>query len=101
MAKINYHGGCQECDSQEIYGKRRCNGCQYRVPNWGLPNLSTAEEHAILPDPMTLEELIEKIPQMPRVQYDTQRQMRELSAIADKFGLDDASDYLQHALDRN
>jgi hypothetical protein len=35
-----FHGGCVTCESQEIYGKSRCSGCQYFESNWSLPDLS-------------------------------------------------------------
>lgn len=46
VEKVIFHGGCLDCNSQEIYGKHRCTGCQYFEANWQLPNLSTghAEE---------------------------------------------------------
>lgn len=42
--RVIYHGGCVTCDSQEIFGKRRCVGCQYHKANWALPNLSTDQD---------------------------------------------------------
>lgn len=42
--KVIFHGGCVNCNSQEMYGKKRCVGCKYFECNWDLPNLSTFEE---------------------------------------------------------
>lgn len=39
--QVIFHGGCLGCDSQHLYGKKRCVGCQYFECNWDLPNLST------------------------------------------------------------
>ena len=38
---VSFHGGCLGCKSQELYGKKRCTGCQYFEANWNLPDLST------------------------------------------------------------
>jgi len=37
---IRYHGGCAGCQSQKFYGLKRCEGCEYRKPDWSLPDLS-------------------------------------------------------------
>lgn len=61
---------------------------------WARPDnlgLDDEEQEGIL----TIEELIRRIPQMPQVQYDSERQLRELRALANKFGLYDAADLLR------
>lgn len=30
------------CDSQVIFGKKRCLGCQYFDSDWSLPDLNTS-----------------------------------------------------------
>lgn len=46
MAKYIFHGGCVNCQSQEIYGEERCAGCQYLDANWELPDLSISKYEA-------------------------------------------------------
>lgn len=41
-------------------------------------------------------ETIEFLPQLPQVQYDLQRQLRELRVAANKLGLYDAADFLKN-----
>lgn len=43
---------------------------------------------------LKLLETIENTPQLPQVQYDLQRQLRELRVMANKLGLYDAADFL-------
>ena len=43
----------------------------------------------------TVLEAIKDIPQQPQVQYDLNRQLRELRIAANKLGLYDAADYLR------
>lgn len=43
IGKIIFHGGCVTCQSQEIFGKARCVGCQYFEADWRLPNLNTQD----------------------------------------------------------
>jgi len=44
---------------------------------------------------LTLLETIESTKQLPQVQYDLQRQLRELRAMANKLGLYDAADFIK------
>jgi hypothetical protein len=44
---------------------------------------------------LKLLETIENTPQHPQVQYDLQRQLRELRVMANKLGLYDAADFLR------
>ena len=44
---------------------------------------------------LRLLETIENTPQHPQVQYDLQRQLRELRVMANKLGLYDAADFLR------
>jgi len=37
--EVQYHGGCYGCTSQKEHGLEYCEGCQYKEPNWDLPNL--------------------------------------------------------------
>lgn len=41
--KTTYHGGCMDCTKREVYGDRYCDGCQYKIPNWELPDLSGSD----------------------------------------------------------
>ena len=43
----------------------------------------------------TVLDVIKEIPQQGQVQYDLQRQLRELRVAANKLGLYDAADYLR------
>lgn len=43
----------------------------------------------------TVLDVIKKIPQQGQVQYDLQRQLRELRVAANKLGLYDAADFLR------
>lgn len=38
--RIVYHGGCLDCVSQFELPLEICDGCQYKEPNWNLPDLS-------------------------------------------------------------
>ncbi len=44
---------------------------------------------------LTLLETIENIKQLPQVQYDLQRQLKELRVMANKLGLYDAADFIK------
>ena len=44
---------------------------------------------------LTLLETIENTKQLPQVQYDLQRQLRELRVMANKLGLYDAADFIK------
>jgi predicted ATP-dependent serine protease len=44
---------------------------------------------------LTLLEAIENTKQLPQVQYDLQRQLRELRVMANKLGLYDAADFIK------
>lgn len=44
---------------------------------------------------LRLLETIENTPQHPQVQYDLQRQLRELRVMANKLGLYDAADFIR------
>jgi hypothetical protein len=37
---VVFHGGCLYCTSQELFGIKRCYGCQYFKAEWMLPDLS-------------------------------------------------------------
>ena len=44
---------------------------------------------------LTLLETIENTKQLPQVQYDLQRQLRELRVMSNKLGLYDAADFIK------
>lgn len=44
-------------------------------------------------------EVIKQIPQQPQVQYDLDRQLRELAIAADKLGLYDANNFIRKFID--
>lgn len=61
-----------------------------------IPESKTELYDYILNDQRSLtDETIENTPQLPQVQYDLQRQLRELRVMANKLGLYDAADFLR------
>lgn len=42
---IWFHGGCNNCKSQQIYGIDRCKSCCYFRGDWNKPNLRVIIEH--------------------------------------------------------
>lgn len=42
--------------------------------------------------------IIENTPQLPQVQYDLERQLRELRVMANRLGLYDAADFLKNSI---
>jgi hypothetical protein len=47
---------------------------------------------------MGIVDVINAIPQQPQAQYDTETQLRELKVAAERLGLYDAADRLQHTI---
>lgn len=101
MAQHNFHGGCQTCTAQQRNGISYCDYCQYQKGDWYLADLSSnlpVNTPSASTNIVDMDTLITSLPQMPQVQYDSQKQLEELRDLAHKFGLWDAADYLRNIL---